>query len=952
MTSVSQIIPNFVQGINEQPDELKKPGQVRDAVNCIPDVTKGLIKRPGYELLAEIPVEGGGTWFDMYREADNGEQFRYVINVDRSGNVTVLNADKKEEVPVYGYKEDIGPIPIKLDEYYKDDDRFNKIELTKQHKSVEYLQHGTSSNLKELVINDVVFIVNPNVEVGMSSSQAAYRPYQAFIELTVFDPNRSYTFDVDMIDTDRTGIYNRITGVELINTVGFKGNNNRLDGCPLANRWRALTDKKNGENQGTASADVEIEVEVAATPTTGNEDKGQDPNQIYCNYTVRNTRLLNGGLGWNVDDQFTLEFAASELGNVSGDDDDQPQKFAFTFRVTEVVKVSQTIDFQVSAGDTSSDSSVGAVLGKLQTAFTTTAVDANSDCVFHTVEIVGNGIYLESSEPFLVETSEKDLANLLVAQAKPDEFISIPDPANPDNRIESPNPIMVVNNASNLPLECKFGVVVKVENSFSADDDYYVKFVNDYDLTKDDTNGGRTTRTSTVSGLGYWKEIAKPLESTILNPFTMPHVLVHDVNNGDEFFLVSAVSYDERHCGDADRFNPSFVDNTITNLSFFRNRIIAFSGENIISTAAGDYDNWFPSTALTTSPSDPIDISATTTYSSVLHTGIPINNAMVVFASDQQFILTTDSDVFDARTAKVSQIAAYPFDINTEPINLGTNIAFLGGSSTDSKFLEMSNIFREGQVDINERSKVISKAFDDGYELISSSMETDTITFGKYGKNQLWVYRYFKEGSQKDVQNAWTKFTLPDPLVFHFSSKNDHFVVVENNNKFFLMKASADLDEPVYLDAWTPDGRNLSYEYRNLADIIDDPDGIRGEPFEMSVELPHFYVLKNEQQAFRADTTASLTIHRIKLNTGTTNVYDVEIERYGKDNYSVMYEQTMQDVYEAGNDPTRLDTEQTIPLYERNTNLNITIKSEYPAPTTLYSLRWEGDYSNRYYQRV
>ena len=54
MTAVSQIIPNFVQGINEQPDELKKPGQVRDAVNCIPDVTKGLVKRPGYGLLMEM----------------------------------------------------------------------------------------------------------------------------------------------------------------------------------------------------------------------------------------------------------------------------------------------------------------------------------------------------------------------------------------------------------------------------------------------------------------------------------------------------------------------------------------------------------------------------------------------------------------------------------------------------------------------------------------------------------------------------------------------------------------------------------------------------------------------------------------------------------------------------------------------------------------------------------
>jgi hypothetical protein len=963
MTSVSQIIPNFVQGINEQPDELKKPGQVRNAVNCIPDVTKGLVKRPGYELLAELPsdVDGGGTWFSMYREDEDGEHLRYVVNVSTSGHVSIINSDKKTQVPVYEYDG-----PLRLNDYKKENifnaKPYGPATVSEIHENINYLENSTIDSppkLREVAINDTAFIVNPNVKVGMTNSKEVYRPYQAFIELTVFDPNRSYTFDVDLIDSTPTSL-KRITNVELISTAGLRGNNNRLDGCPLVNRWRKSTSVKLGKKEEvngkktrsplldangnivTSAAPVEMEIELTAQPAT----KGGDDPTIYCNYRILDSRLLNGGLGWKKHDIFSLEFTSSELGNLIGNSSDG-EDFSFTFKVKEVVNVSSTTDFQITPTVPSTPfGSVGALLGALQNAFINDAVDSNGDSIFHTVEIVGNGIYLESNQPFLVETSEKDLANLLVAQAKPDEFVSLPDPNNPNDRIDSPNPLMVVNNASNLPLECKFGVVVKVENSFSGDDDYYVQFVNDYDIVPNRGSGNTTS-----SGQGYWKEIAKPLESTSFNALTMPHVLVHDVDDfGDEFFVITEVSYDERHCGDADRFNPSFVNNTITNLSFFRNRIIAFSEENIISTAAGDYDNWFSSTALTTSPSDPIDISATTTYSSVLHTGIPVNNAMVVFASDQQFILTTDSDVFDARTAKVSQIAAYPFNINTDPVNLGTNIAFIGGSENKAKFLEMSNIFREGQVDINERSKVLLDSFDNGYELISSSMETDSIIIGKYGDKTLWLYKYFKEGSQRDVQNSWTKISLPDPLIFHFSNKGDHFVVVENNNKLFLMKS--DPNQEVYLDAWTPPGVNLDYNYKNFTENIDNSEVIGGEPYEMSVELPHFYVLKNEQQAFRADTTASLTIHRIKLNTGTTNVYDVEIERYGKDTYSVKYEQTMQDAYLAGADPKKFDTEQTIPLYERNTNLDITIKSTYPAPTTLYSLRWEGDYSNRYYQRV
>ena len=42
MASVTQTIPSFTGGISEQPDQLKFPGQVKDVVNAIPDITRGL----------------------------------------------------------------------------------------------------------------------------------------------------------------------------------------------------------------------------------------------------------------------------------------------------------------------------------------------------------------------------------------------------------------------------------------------------------------------------------------------------------------------------------------------------------------------------------------------------------------------------------------------------------------------------------------------------------------------------------------------------------------------------------------------------------------------------------------------------------------------------------------------------------------------------------------------
>ncbi len=51
MANITQTIPSLTAGISQQPDEQKRPGQVRDIVNAIPDVTQGLLKRPAGKVV-------------------------------------------------------------------------------------------------------------------------------------------------------------------------------------------------------------------------------------------------------------------------------------------------------------------------------------------------------------------------------------------------------------------------------------------------------------------------------------------------------------------------------------------------------------------------------------------------------------------------------------------------------------------------------------------------------------------------------------------------------------------------------------------------------------------------------------------------------------------------------------------------------------------------------------
>ena len=88
MANITQTIPNLSQGISQQPDEYKIPGQVKSMVNTLPDVSQGLTKRPAGKFVASLSDGSNnsttnGRWFHYYR--DENEQ--YIGQIARDGVV-------------------------------------------------------------------------------------------------------------------------------------------------------------------------------------------------------------------------------------------------------------------------------------------------------------------------------------------------------------------------------------------------------------------------------------------------------------------------------------------------------------------------------------------------------------------------------------------------------------------------------------------------------------------------------------------------------------------------------------------------------------------------------------------------------------------------------------------------------------------------------------------------
>jgi len=436
---------------------------------------------------------------------------------------------------------------------------------------------------------------------------------------------------------------------------------------------------------------------------------------------------------------------------------------------------------------------------------------------------------------------------------------------------------------------------------------------------------------------------------------------------------------------------------------FFRNRFCMLSDENIVMSRPGDFTNFFNKSAIQFIASDPIDISASSGYPAILHDGIQTNTGLVLFSSNQQFMLTTDSDVFSPTTAKINALSTYNFNPATNPISLGTTIGFLDNAGKFSRFFEMAQLQREGEPELIEQSKVVSELFEKDLKLISNSRENSVIFFSSENTPTLYGYRYFDNIRERKLA-AWFKWELTGTIKYHCMQDDNLFVVVENNSKYQLLKYAIKMDSNtalisgsrVHLDhlmevttaantynattkkttfpkptglestnqlvAYDEDtGNNLgrfaeiTINGSNLeidGDWSDETFFI-GYQFTMKVDLPTIYVTRLEGEAFRSDSRANTVIHRVKLAFGPIGLYETTLNRVGRNSYTQEFEVSDANLYVANTASLRNDNKlYAVPVYDRNTNITLTIKSTHPTPANILYMTWEGVYNNNFYQRV
>ena len=1004
MANVTQTIPNLTQGISQQPDEYKVPGQVKDMVNALPDVTQGLQKRPAGKFVASLSdgtnpdgsnrtklSSQNGKWFHYYR--DENEQ--YIGQVHRDGTLRMwdcLTGAEKNIVDGIGNKnylihtgdEDIQTLTlndftyinnrtktVEMDTLTEPDTNFGK-EIFVELKSISYAKQYAlnifdQDGSQPSHFSTVTTATRINVTmVNNSNNYCDTNNYMRTHQNRGNSPNgRCGTNAGDGRDAYAPNVGTRIfsvsTGTTLVDegaTGGILANGNLSD-----TNYSEVVNIFNAAGQGSQTGRKNLYFRIATTGQSVPYTEGSGSNQTTT-YQARYTTtydLLHGGEGWLTGDYFYVFM--------------KDAYYKITIEATSESKVQANLALvrpQPTPFDTETTITAESILGDIRTAIIAEGNFTSSD-----ITTIGTGLHIKRSSVFNASTPVGELLNVVAGK---------------------------VNDVGDLPTQCKHGMVIEVVNSEADEDNHFVKFFG---------NNGR-------DGEGSWEECAKPGRKIRLKRSTMPIALIRTADgnfrltelDGSSYTVTtasgnvtsSAPQWDDALVGDdVTNPEPSFVGKEINKMLFFRNRFCILSDEYIVMSRPGDFTNFFAKSAIQLIPSDPIDIAASSEYPAILYDGIQTNTGLILFSKNQQFMLTTDSDVFSPTTAKINALSTYNFNFATNPISLGTTIGFLDNAGKFSRFFEMAQLQREGEPEIIEQSAVVSRLFEKDLKLISNSRENSVIFFSEEGTSTLYGYRYFDNIRERKLA-SWFKWTVTGEIQYHCMQDDNLYVVVRNgsNNKDQILKYAIKMDantalikgSRIHLDhlmevsGWTYNpttkkstkAKPVGLESSNQLVAYDEDTGNNlgrygkitvngsnleldgdwsnetffiGYQFTMQIDLPTIYVTRVEGEAYRSDSRSNTIIHRVKFGFGPIGLYKTELNVVGKNTFTKEFEVTNANTYVANTAAIREDNKlYTVPIYARNTNANLTIKSEHPAPADILYMTWEGAYNNNFYTRV
>jgi hypothetical protein len=161
-------VPNLAQGVSQQPDNLRYPGQCDEQVNAWATVVEGLVKRPNTRHISKLFTSAiSDDAYVQYINRDDDNQFAAVI---QNNDVSLFDLSDGTEKTV-----------------------------TISANAQTYLNGITTprTDVKALTVADYTFIANKQQTVSLGASLSSTLPYEALVFVKLGDYSKEYSVEID-----------------------------------------------------------------------------------------------------------------------------------------------------------------------------------------------------------------------------------------------------------------------------------------------------------------------------------------------------------------------------------------------------------------------------------------------------------------------------------------------------------------------------------------------------------------------------------------------------------------------------------------------------------------------------------------------------------------------------------------------------------------------------------
>lgn len=525
---------------------------------------------------------------------------------------------------------------------------------------------------------------------------------------------------------------------------------------------------------------------------------------------------------------------------------------------------------------------------------------------------------------------------------------------------------------TNLPATGPDGFTVKIAGEDgSSSDDYYVSYNKDENL---------------------WRETVRPGLANELDANTLPHVLVRE---SDGTFTFRTGEWSNREVGDDDSNpEPSFINQTISDVFYHRNRLGFLSGENVILTRSADFFNFWVTSATTVQDTDPIDLAVSDNSISPLYHAVPFDASLILFSDDAQFSLEAPNVLTPKDAYITPPLTHFGTSLKVKPVNAGRNIYFVAERSKYTTvreyFTAADNTESKDAQDIT--SHVPSYIPNSVYKIIPSSTENLLLFLTEGDQNSIYVYKYLFIDSVRQ-QAAWSRWDFQDEIYggafidsyFYILIKRNGFLCLEQLS--FAYNTTEFADEPyhVLLDSkrllkveqdWIDEEDNTVINVKTLlGDLYDEtkeysvvmsdgryatlsPDNkgiinleenyanqyfILGINYNFKAVLSPLMVKKETESGIKTLTDGRLQLRQGWVNFADSGYFKIKVNEY-------VYENTQRILGSTNTTLEKMPFDTgtfKFPLQANNMNCVVSIETNEPLPVSIIGAGWVGNYIRR-----